>query len=158
MMRPTHDQADKAKTANRELTHYREVVQLIRAKNDALILNLTTGPGGRYHPNDDPAVPGPPQPDNPFGPFAPLVLSLLRGTEGSNHLPPARSYVRTASTWRSIGRRARYRLACSAGAIAASAKIASPIDGDASANRLFRRFALAAGGDGGSPKQVMSRR
>jgi uncharacterized protein (DUF849 family) len=70
MMRPTHDQADKAKTANRELAHYREVVQLVRAKNDALILNLTTGPGGRYHPDDDdPAVPRPPQPrDNPFGP------------------------------------------------------------------------------------------
>ena len=43
-----------------ELAHYREVVRLIRAKNDALILNLTTGPGGRYHPSDeDPAVPGP---------------------------------------------------------------------------------------------------
>ena len=43
-----------------ELAHYREVVQLIRAKNDALILNLTTGPGGRYHPSDDnPAVAGP---------------------------------------------------------------------------------------------------
>ena len=43
-----------------ELAHYREVVRLIRAKNDALILNLTTGPGGRYHPSDDnPAVAGP---------------------------------------------------------------------------------------------------
>jgi uncharacterized protein (DUF849 family) len=42
-----------------ELADYREVVRLIRAKNDALILNLTTGPGGRYHPSDeDPAVPG----------------------------------------------------------------------------------------------------
>jgi uncharacterized protein (DUF849 family) len=70
MIRPTHDQADKAKTANREPAHYREVLQSIRTKNDALILNLTTGPGGRYHPNDDdPAVPGPPQPrENPFGP------------------------------------------------------------------------------------------
>jgi uncharacterized protein (DUF849 family) len=36
-----------------ELAHYREVVQLIRAKNDALILNLTTRPGGRHHPSDD---------------------------------------------------------------------------------------------------------
>jgi uncharacterized protein (DUF849 family) len=36
-----------------ELAHYLEVVQLIRAKNDALILNLTTGPGSRYHPSDD---------------------------------------------------------------------------------------------------------
>ena len=43
-----------------ELTHYREAVRLIRAKNDALILNLTTGPGGRYQPSDDnPAVAGP---------------------------------------------------------------------------------------------------
>jgi uncharacterized protein (DUF849 family) len=43
-----------------ELAHYHEVVRLIRAKNDALILNLTTGPGGRYHPSDDnPAVAGP---------------------------------------------------------------------------------------------------
>ena len=43
-----------------ELEHYREVVRLIREKNNALILNLTTGPGGRYHPSDgDPAVAGP---------------------------------------------------------------------------------------------------
>jgi uncharacterized protein (DUF849 family) len=43
-----------------ELAHYRDAVQLIRAKNDALILNLTTGPGSRYHPSDDnPAVAGP---------------------------------------------------------------------------------------------------
>ena len=43
-----------------ELAHYREVVRRICAKNDALILNLTAGPGGRYHPSDDnPAVAGP---------------------------------------------------------------------------------------------------
>ena len=43
-----------------DLALYAEVVRLIRARNDALILNLTTGPGGRYHPSDhDPAVPGP---------------------------------------------------------------------------------------------------
>lgn len=43
-----------------KLDHYREVVERIRAKDDALILNLTTGPGGRYHPSDeDPAVAGP---------------------------------------------------------------------------------------------------
>lgn len=42
------------------LSHYRDVVDRIRARNNALILNLTTGPGGRYHPSDhDPAVPGP---------------------------------------------------------------------------------------------------
>jgi uncharacterized protein (DUF849 family) len=43
-----------------EFAHYKEVVDRIRAKNNALILNLTTGPGGRYQPSDDnPAVAGP---------------------------------------------------------------------------------------------------
>jgi uncharacterized protein (DUF849 family) len=43
-----------------ELAHYRETVERIRAKNTALIINLTTGPGGRYQPSDDnPAVAGP---------------------------------------------------------------------------------------------------
>lgn len=43
-----------------ELKYYREVMERIRAKNNALILNVTTGPGGRYHPSDEnPAVAGP---------------------------------------------------------------------------------------------------
>ena len=43
-----------------ELKHYREVVERIRAKNNALILNVTKGPGGRSHPSDEnPAVAGP---------------------------------------------------------------------------------------------------
>lgn len=43
-----------------ELEHYREAVKLIRAKDSSLIINLTTGPGGRYHPSEeDPAVAGP---------------------------------------------------------------------------------------------------
>ena len=43
-----------------ELAHYREVMERIRARNPVLILNLTTGPGGRYVPSDDdPAVAGP---------------------------------------------------------------------------------------------------
>lgn len=43
-----------------EVEKYREVVSLIRAKNSALIINLTTGPGGRYHPGDpNPLEPGP---------------------------------------------------------------------------------------------------
>lgn len=43
-----------------ELGHYREVVERIRAKDDEVVLNLTTGPGGRYHPSeDDPAKAGP---------------------------------------------------------------------------------------------------
>src|SRR5262245_48654771 len=43
-----------------ELAHYRETVELIRAKNTALVINLTTGPGGRFQPGDEnPAVAGP---------------------------------------------------------------------------------------------------
>ena len=43
-----------------DLAHYREVVERIRARNPVLILNLTTGLGGRYVPSDDdPAVAGP---------------------------------------------------------------------------------------------------
>lgn len=39
---------------------YREVVDRIRDETDELIINLTTGNGGRYHPSDhDPLVPGP---------------------------------------------------------------------------------------------------
>jgi uncharacterized protein (DUF849 family) len=43
-----------------ELAHYREVVERIRAKNTQLILNLTTGPGGRFVPSpDDPKIAAP---------------------------------------------------------------------------------------------------
>jgi uncharacterized protein (DUF849 family) len=43
-----------------ELAYYREVVESIRARNKDLILNLTTGPGGRFMPSpDDPKVAGP---------------------------------------------------------------------------------------------------
>lgn len=43
-----------------ELAHYREVVERIRDKNSDLIINLTTGPGGRFVPSkDDPKVAGP---------------------------------------------------------------------------------------------------
>src|SRR5271154_4525327 len=39
------------------LDHYAEVVERIRARNDELILNITTGPGGRFVPSyDDPKV------------------------------------------------------------------------------------------------------
>jgi uncharacterized protein (DUF849 family) len=39
---------------------YRDVVERIRARNPALIINLTTGPGGRFVPSeDDPKVAGP---------------------------------------------------------------------------------------------------
>jgi uncharacterized protein (DUF849 family) len=43
-----------------ELDHYREVVARIRAADPLLIINLTTGLGGRYLPSDDnPAVAAP---------------------------------------------------------------------------------------------------
>ncbi|WP_417669237.1 3-keto-5-aminohexanoate cleavage protein [Roseibium sp.] len=43
-----------------EISLYEKVVALIREKNTELILNLTTGPGGRFVPSDDdPAVAGP---------------------------------------------------------------------------------------------------
>jgi uncharacterized protein (DUF849 family) len=43
-----------------ELGLYQEVVERIRAQNTSLILNLTTGPGGRYVPlPDNPATAGP---------------------------------------------------------------------------------------------------
>jgi uncharacterized protein (DUF849 family) len=40
-----------------ELDHYAEVIHLIKAQNKELIINLTTGPGGRYVPTEgDPKV------------------------------------------------------------------------------------------------------
>ena len=43
-----------------ELAHYRAVVEGVREKNPDVILNLTTGAGGRFVPGDpDPAVAGP---------------------------------------------------------------------------------------------------
>lgn len=42
------------------LEHYREVIERIRERNRELILNLTTGPGGRFVPSEeDPKVAGP---------------------------------------------------------------------------------------------------
>lgn len=43
-----------------ELAHYREVVERIRAADQDLIINLTTGPGGRFVPDErDPKIAGP---------------------------------------------------------------------------------------------------
>lgn len=43
-----------------EIAHYREVMEIVRSKASDMILNMTTGPGGRYVPSDDnPAVAGP---------------------------------------------------------------------------------------------------
>jgi uncharacterized protein (DUF849 family) len=40
--------------------HYREVVRIIRASDTDLLINLTTGPGGRFLPsNDEPALAAP---------------------------------------------------------------------------------------------------
>jgi uncharacterized protein (DUF849 family) len=36
-----------------DIEHYREVVRLIRESDADLLINLTTGPGGRYLPSDD---------------------------------------------------------------------------------------------------------
>lgn len=36
-----------------ELNHYREVIERIRASDTDIIVNLTTGPGGRFIPSDD---------------------------------------------------------------------------------------------------------
>ncbi len=46
--------------ASRELAHYREVMDRIRASGTDVIINLTTGPGAIYIPSEDnPAVGGP---------------------------------------------------------------------------------------------------
>lgn len=43
-----------------EMAHYREAIERIRAHNRTLILNLTTGPGGRFVPSEDhPRIAGP---------------------------------------------------------------------------------------------------
>jgi uncharacterized protein (DUF849 family) len=43
-----------------EFAHYKACVDRIREKNSAVIINLTTGPGGRFQPSDeDPSVAGP---------------------------------------------------------------------------------------------------
>ena len=43
-----------------DVAHYREVMERIRTRNTALVINLTTGPGGRFQPGEEnPAVAGP---------------------------------------------------------------------------------------------------
>jgi len=43
-----------------KIEYYREVMERIRAKNRGLVINLTTGPGGRFIPSeDDPRVAAP---------------------------------------------------------------------------------------------------
>lgn len=55
-----HVRDPKTGAPSMELEYYRDVVERIRARNPQLILNLTTGPGGRFVPSaDDPKVAGP---------------------------------------------------------------------------------------------------
>lgn len=43
-----------------EVAHYLETIERVRARNSTLILNLTTGPGGRFVPSEnDPRIAGP---------------------------------------------------------------------------------------------------
>ncbi|NMG40669.1 3-keto-5-aminohexanoate cleavage protein [Chelativorans sp. ZYF759] len=66
-----------------ELDHYREVMERIREKNEDLILNLTTGPGGRFVPSpDNPRVAGP-------------GTTLLPPEERVAHLTPLRPDICT---------------------------------------------------------------
>jgi len=47
-------------TPSMEMDHYGEVVERIRSQNPSLIINLTTGPGGRFVPDqDDPKIAAP---------------------------------------------------------------------------------------------------
>jgi 3-dehydrocarnitine:acetyl-CoA trimethylamine transferase len=48
-----HVRDPKTGTPSMELGLYREVVRLVRAQNPEVLINLTTGPGGRFLPSDD---------------------------------------------------------------------------------------------------------
>lgn len=55
-----HVRDPKSGAPSMEIDHYREVIERIRVKNRTLIINLTTGPGGRFAPHpDDPKIAGP---------------------------------------------------------------------------------------------------
>jgi len=55
-----HVRDPKTGRPSMEIDHYRDVVDRIRARNRDVILNLTTGPGGRFAPDkDDPKLAGP---------------------------------------------------------------------------------------------------
>lgn len=55
-----HVRDPKSGRPSMEIEHYREVVDRIRAANRDLIINLTTGPGGRFVPStNDPKVAAP---------------------------------------------------------------------------------------------------
>jgi len=55
-----HVRDPKTGAPSMQIEHYREVMERIRERNPDLIVNLTTGPGGRFVPSqDDPKVAGP---------------------------------------------------------------------------------------------------
>jgi uncharacterized protein (DUF849 family) len=55
-----HVRDPKTTLASMEFDLYRETVERIREKNGDVLINLTTGPGGRFVPGkEDPAIPGP---------------------------------------------------------------------------------------------------
>src|SRR5690606_21950578 len=55
-----HVRDPKTGRPSMNVDYYREVMDRIRDQNPALIINLTTGPGGRFVPShDDPKIAGP---------------------------------------------------------------------------------------------------
>jgi len=55
-----HVRDPKTGRPSMEFDYYRDVVDRIRTKNNQVILNITTGPGGRFAPDaDDPKIAGP---------------------------------------------------------------------------------------------------
>ena len=94
--------------------YYREVIERIRARNTELILNLTTGPGGRYIPSpEDPkiAAPGttllpPEQRVTHISEFRPEVCTLDLNTMNSGQevvINTPRNVRRMAAVIRSAG-------------------------------------------------------
>jgi len=55
-----HVRDPKSGRPSMEIDYYRDVIDRIRARNNEVILNITTGPGGRFAPDaDEPKIAGP---------------------------------------------------------------------------------------------------
>jgi uncharacterized protein (DUF849 family) len=55
-----HVRDPKTGRPSMEIDYYRDVIDRIRARNKQVVINLTTGPGGRFAPDaDDPKIAGP---------------------------------------------------------------------------------------------------
>jgi uncharacterized protein (DUF849 family) len=55
-----HVRDPKTGRPSMEINYYREVIERVRARNKHVIINLTTGPGGRFAPDpEDPKIAGP---------------------------------------------------------------------------------------------------